>query len=66
MNDANHYATPPTVIYYSDVGYKPIEVPTKYQAQCEYKRSLTFRVRCHVVIATKSMHRLQIRPKVHN
>jgi len=32
----------------------------------EYKHSLTFRVRRHVVIATKFVHRLQIRPIVHN
>jgi len=41
----------------------------KHQAYSEYKHSLTFRVRryrCYDVIATKSMHRLQIRPIVHN
>jgi len=27
---------------------------------------MTFRVRRYVVIATKSVHRLQIRPVVHN
>ena len=32
----------------------------------EYKHSLTFRVRRCVVIATKSVHRLQIRPIVRN
>jgi len=36
------------------------------QALSEYKHSLTFRVRCCVVIATKHVHRLQIRPIVHN
>jgi len=32
----------------------------------EYEHSLTFRVRRYVVIATKPVHRLQIRPVVHN
>ena len=32
----------------------------------EYKHSLTFRVRRYVVRATKRMHWLQIRPKLHN
>jgi len=32
----------------------------------EYKHSLTFRVRRYVVIATKPVHRLHIRPIVHN
>ena len=36
------------------------------QAQSEYKHSLTFRVRRYVVIETKPMHGLQIRPIVHN
>jgi len=36
------------------------------QAQSEYKHSLTFRIRCHVVIATKPVHQLQIHPIVHN
>ena len=36
------------------------------QAYSEHKRSLTFRVRHYVVIATTSVHRLQIRPIVHN
>ena len=31
-----------------------------------YKHSLTFRVRRYVVIATKPVHRLQIRPIVQN
>jgi len=31
-----------------------------------YKNSLTFRVRRYVVIATKPVDRLQIRPVVHN
>jgi len=35
------------------------------QAQNEYKHSLTFLVRSYVVIATKPVHRLQIRPMVH-
>jgi len=43
-------------------------IPDTYskQAQNEYKHSLTFRVWHHVVIATKPVHRLQIRPIVHN
>jgi len=36
------------------------------QAYSEYKHSLTFRVRRYVVIATKPVHRLQIRQIVHN
>jgi len=36
------------------------------QAYSEYRHSLTFRVRLYVVIATKPVHRLQIRPIVHN
>jgi len=32
------------------------------QAYSEYKHSLTFHVRCYVFIATKPVHRLQIRP----
>ena len=36
------------------------------QAQNEYNHSLTFRMRRYVVIATKSVHRLQIRQIVHN
>ena len=36
------------------------------QAQSEYKHSLTFCVRRYVVIATKPVHRLQIRPTVHS
>jgi len=36
------------------------------QAQSEYKHSLTFRVRRYVVRATKPIHRLQIRPILHN
>jgi len=36
------------------------------QAQNEYKHSLTFRVRRYVVIATKLVHRLQIRSIVRN
>jgi len=32
------------------------------QAYSEYKHSLTFRVRRYVFIATKPVHRLQIRP----
>ena len=35
-------------------------------AQSEYKHSLTFRVRCYVVIAMKPMHRLQICRIVHS
>jgi len=35
-------------------------------AYSEYKHSLTFRVQCYVVIATKPVHRLQIRLIVHN
>jgi len=35
-------------------------------AYSEYKHSLTFRVRRYVVIATKPVHRLQIRPILHN
>jgi len=31
-----------------------------------YKRSLTFRVQRYVVIAMKPVHRLQIRPILHN
>jgi len=34
--------------------------------ESEYKYSLAFRVRRYVVIATKPVHRLQIRPMVHN
>jgi len=36
------------------------------QVQCEYKHLLTFRVRRYVVIATKPVHRLQIRTIVRN
>ena len=36
------------------------------QAEIEYKHSLAFRVRRYVVIATKPVHRLQIRPIMHN
>ena len=36
------------------------------QAQSEYKHSLAFCVWRYDVIATKPMHRLQIRPMVHN
>jgi len=36
------------------------------QAYSKYKHSLTFRIRRYVVIATKPVHRLQIRPIVHN
>ena len=32
----------------------------------EYKQSLTFRVRRYVVIATKTMHQLQIGPIMHD
>jgi len=38
----------------------------KNKAQSEHKHSLTFRVRRYVVIATKPVHRLQIRATVHN
>jgi len=36
------------------------------QVQSEYEHSLTFRVRRYVVVATKPVHLLQIRPIVHN
>jgi len=36
------------------------------QAQSEYKHLLTFCVRRYVVIATKPVHQLQIRPIMHN
>jgi len=36
------------------------------QAQNEYKHSLTFSVQRYVVIATKTMYQLQIRPIVYN
>ena len=36
------------------------------EAYNEYKHSLTFRARHCVVIATKSVHRLQIRSTVYN
>jgi len=39
---------------------------TLNQAPREYKHSLTFRVRRYVVVTTKPVHRLQIRPIVHN
>ena len=39
---------------------------TTVTRQSEYKNSLTFRVRRYVVIATKPVHRLQIRPIMHN
>ena len=39
---------------------------TSNQAYSQYKHSLTFRARHHVVIATKPVHRSQIRPTVHN
>jgi len=39
---------------------------TVNQAYSKYKHSLRFRVRRYVVTPTKSMHRLQIRPIVHN
>jgi len=32
----------------------------------EYKQSLTLRIRGYVVIETKPVHRLQIRPIMHN
>jgi len=38
----------------------------KNQAYSKYKHSLIFRVRRYVVIVTKPVHRLQIRPIVHN
>jgi len=41
-------------------------ISTFNQPSSEYKHSLTFRVRRYVVIATKTVHRLQIRPIVHN
>ena len=43
------------------------EPPTeKNRHMSEYKHSLTFRVRCHVVIVTILVHRLQISPILHN
>jgi len=36
------------------------------QAQSEHKHSLTFRILRYVLIATKPVHWLQSRPKVHN
>jgi len=36
------------------------------QAWSKYKHSLIFRVQCYVALATKPMHRLQIRPIMHN
>jgi len=39
---------------------------TTNQAYSDYKHSLTFCVRRYVVIATKPVHRLQIRPIMHN
>jgi len=36
------------------------------QSYSEYKHSLTFRVRCYVVIAMKPVSRLQICPIMHN
>jgi len=35
-------------------------------AESKYKHSLTFRVWRYVVIATKPVHKLQIRPTLHN
>jgi len=51
--------------------YRPIQlgymhIMTIITRQSEYKHSLIFRVRRYVVIATKLVHRLQIRPIVHN
>jgi len=37
----------------------------KKQAQSEHKHSLTVRIQRYVVIATKPVHQLQIRPTVH-
>ena len=42
------------------------QIKNENQAYREYKHSLTFRVLRYVVIATKPVHRLQIRPIVHN
>jgi len=36
------------------------------QAQSEYRHSLTFRIRRYIAVATKPVHRLQIRETVHN
>jgi len=41
-------------------------LPAINQTYSEYKHSLTLRVWRYVVIATKPVHRLQIRPIVHN
>ena len=43
-----------------------LHVRYKNQAYSEYKHSLTFRARRYVVTSTNPVHRLQIRPIVHN
>ena len=42
-----------------------IAVTNSNQEYSQYEHSLTFRVRRYVVVATKPVHRLQIRPIVH-
>ena len=59
----NHYNG--TVLYVIPTSLVHISVKCN-QALSEYKHSLTFRVRRYVVIATKPVHRLQIRATVHN
>ena len=49
-------------IYYSTVIERTDAITMYNQAQSEHEHSLKFRVRRYVVIATKQVHRLQIRP----
>jgi len=58
--------TYPFSIYFdkqNNAGIKPKLMPSTGRV---YKHSLTFCVRRYVVIATKPVHLLQIRPIVHN
>jgi len=45
---------------------RDVKLQPTNQPESEYKHSLTVRVRRYVVIATKPLHRLQIRRTVHN
>jgi len=47
-------------------GFTFCQSQSTHRAHSEYKHSLTFRVRCYVVIATKPVHWLQVCPVRHN
>ena len=53
-----------TLTFERDLHSNKMKERSKYinQAHSEHKHSLTFRVRRYVAIATKPVHRLQIRP----